>query len=62
MQAVVDATSYALLLYFTAIRLCLKKVTKTARLRCAGMSSLLIYLIVANVLAFTADAPRTALQ
>lgn len=61
-QAAVDATSYALLLYFTGIRLCLKKVTKTARLRCAGMTSLLLYLIVANVLAITANAPRTAPQ
>ena len=62
MQAAVDATSYALLLYFTALRLGLKKATRTARCRCAGMSLLLLYLITANVLAIVIDYPRSAGQ
>ena len=40
----------------------LKKATKTARLRCGVMTSLLLYLIVANVLAIVIDYPRYAVQ
>ena len=61
-QGGVDTASYALLLYFTVLRLFLKKATKTAKARCAGMASLLLYLITANVLAVAVDYPRTAAQ
>ena len=59
-QAVVEAICYLALLYFTAIRLCLKKVTKTARLRCGVMTSLLVYLIGANILALVIGFRRYA--
>ena len=61
-QAFFDATSYGLLLYFTAIRLCLKKPTKTAKLRCAGIASILIYLIIVNILTIAIGTQRATVQ
>lgn len=41
---------YFILLYFTIIRLFLKKATKTAMIRTAVMSSLLIFMIISSIL------------
>ena len=49
-QAFLDAMCYFLLFYFTVIRLFLKIPTKTSKARCAVMSMLLLYLVIANIL------------
>lgn len=54
--------SYIILLYFTLLRLFLKKVTKTAKLRAAVISSMLLYLITFNILTITSNYQRDAAQ
>lgn len=61
-QAIIDALCYFTLWYFTFIRLFLKIPTKTSKARCAVMSALLFYLIIANILIITIQFRRRAEQ
>ena len=45
-QSTIDLLSYSFLLYFTIIRMFLKKVTKTALIRCIIISCTLLFLII----------------
>ena len=54
--------AYSLLLYFTILRLFLKKPTKTAKLRCAVISMMLCYLITANIMTILTDYSRDVTQ
>ena len=57
-QATIDMCAYGALLYFTIIRLFLKRATKTAKLRCFVISMMLCYLITANIMTILTDYSR----
>lgn len=49
-EAILNTFCYLVLLYFTVIRVFLRKATKTAKLRTLSISSLLLFLIISNIL------------
>ena len=59
-QAIMELVSYALLIYFSNLRIFIKKATKTALLRCGIISVLLMYLMTCNLLTITMDYRRSA--
>jgi hypothetical protein len=61
-QGITDCIAYGLLLYFTVLRTFLKQQTKTSKLRCLGISLLLLYLMVVNVLHYTIEYKRYPIQ
>mmetsp|Transcript_2851 Transcript_2851/g.4442 ORF Transcript_2851/g.4442 Transcript_2851/m.4442 type:complete len:145 (-) Transcript_2851:81-515(-) len=61
-QAYLDMVMYSILLYFTIIRMFIKKVTKTALIRTCVISFLLAYLIICNFMIILSGAERGATQ
>ena len=59
-QATMELISYALLIYFSNLRIFIKKATKTALLRTAIITVLLLYLMICNLLTLTMDYKRSA--
>lgn len=57
-EAIYDSVSFVILLFFTIIRLFLKRATKTAIIRSGVISLTLIILLVENIFTITQEYPR----